>query len=89
MLNGKNMKVGTKVPDLAWEVDDLNASDNARTIECQQYRITKRAKGYHKRVITSSEQRDLLNLIPAKTIEVQISNCTLLEASHHCVAVKG
>jgi hypothetical protein len=51
ILNGKNLKVGTKVLDLAWQVDDLNASDKPKTIECQQYRSAKRAKGYHKRVM--------------------------------------
>jgi hypothetical protein len=53
MLNGKNLKVETKVPDLAWEVDDLNASDKVKTIECQRYSIAEPAKSplqcYHKR----------------------------------------
>jgi hypothetical protein len=51
ILNGKNLKVGTKVLGLTREVDGLNASGKAKTIECQQYRIAKRAKGYHKRVM--------------------------------------
>lgn len=45
MLNGKNLKVETKVLDFAWEIDDLKVSDKVKTIECQRYSIAKRAKG--------------------------------------------
>jgi hypothetical protein len=38
MLNDKDLKVGTKMPGLAWEVDDLNASDKVKAIERQQSR---------------------------------------------------
>jgi hypothetical protein len=44
MLNGKNLKVETKVLDLAWEIDDLKVSDKVKTIECQRYSIARRAK---------------------------------------------
>ena len=53
MLKGKSLKVETKVPDLACEVDDLDASDKVNTIECQRYSIANPVKGllqcYHER----------------------------------------